>query len=162
MESSAAANSLTKRRKVERLESAGGVVARPLVDGFEIVLCGRRQPRLWALPKGTPERGESREETALREVSEETGLQVRTNGPIDSVVYWFTRPSDGVLCHKTVHFYLMEAIGGDTAGHDREFDEVQWFEAEEALRAMTYENEAGIVQKSLSMASEARGAPGTG
>ena len=162
MEFRTVVNSLTKRRVVERLESAGGVVARPLGDGFEIVLCGRREPRLWALPKGTPERGESREETALREVSEETGLQVRTNGSIDSVVYWFTRPSDGVVCHKTVHFYLMEAIGGDTAGHDHEFDEVQWFEAEEALRAMTYENEAGIVQKSLSMAREARGAPGTG
>ena len=48
----------------------------------------------------------------------------------------------------------MEATGGDTSNHDHEFDEVRWFPVDEALRTMTYENEAKIVEKGLSLASE--------
>jgi ADP-ribose pyrophosphatase YjhB (NUDIX family) len=44
-------------------------------NGIEIVLCGRREG-LWALPKGSPERGERLGRTATREVEEETGLRV--------------------------------------------------------------------------------------
>ena len=121
--------------------------------GFEVVLCGRRSPLLWALPKGTPDAGEERVETALREVTEETGLEVQSTGLIDRISYWFSS-SDGTRCHKNVYFYLMEATGGDTSNHDHEFDDVRWFPVDEALRAMTYKNEAKIVEKGLSLASE--------
>ena len=63
------------------------------------------------------------------------------------------RHSDGVRCHKTVTFYLMSATGGDTLEHDHEFDEVRWFPVSEALKTMTYENEAKVVEKGFSMAS---------
>ena len=144
--------SLAEWREVERIESAGGVVYRPVAGAFDIVLCGRKDPPLWALPKGTPDTGESTEETALREVGEETGLQVEVLGYIGNISFWFVRPAERVRFHKTVHFFLMEATGGDTAHHDHEFDEVRWFPAPEALEAMTYGNEAEIVQKGLSMA----------
>ena len=52
---------------------------RPARSGVEIVLCGRGAPPIWALPKGTPEPGETREQTALREASEETGLELAIN-----------------------------------------------------------------------------------
>ena len=66
--------------------------------------------RPWTLPKGTPESAETIEETALREVVEETGLEVRILAPVGAIDYFFTQ--DGDRIHKTVHFFLMEPIGG--------------------------------------------------
>ena len=154
MESRDGGKSLAAPWKVERHESAGGVVLRPDGDAVEVVLCGRKDPRLWALPKGTPDQGESREETALREVREETGLSVEALGYIGNISYWFVKSSERVRCHKTVHYFLMNATGGDTAHHDHEFDEVGWFSVGDALAAMTYGNEVEIVEKGLSMAPE--------
>ena len=140
--------------RVKRLFSAGGVVYRTTDRGTEVVLCGRNSPRVWALPKGTPRPGEDREQTALREVQEETGLLVESAGLIDSIEYWFVRPSDGARCHKTVHFFCMRPTGGDTSRHDHEFDAVRWYTAGEALRKLTYGNEIEIVKKGLPMDSE--------
>ena len=81
---------------------------------------------MWSLPKGTPDGDETPEETALREVHEETGLQVRILDTIGDIHYRFVR--DGRRIDKTVHYYLMEATGGDLADHDHEFEEVRWFE----------------------------------
>ena len=144
---------MNSKVRVEELVSAGGVVFRNNGNGPEVVLCGKWMPRrLWALPKGTPEREETREQTALREVNEETGLEVRTQCFIDSIQYWFVRPQDGVRCHKTVLYYLMDSVGGDTSLHDNEFDEVRWFSVDDALKTMSYGNEAEVVKKGLTMA----------
>lgn len=145
---------MSQDQPVEHLVSAGGVVYRNGGRGLEIVLCGRKSPPLWALPKGTPDTGETREQTALREVIEETGLQVKLEGFIDKVDYWFVRPSDKVRCHKIVLFYLMSPTGGDVSLHDHEFDDVRWFSVEEALKSMTYGNEAEIAEKGLSMVAK--------
>ena len=139
-----------------QLESAGGVVFRECGGSVEVVLCGLRRPRLWRLPKGTPDPGETREQTALREVREETGLEVELVDTIGSIEYEFERPSDGALCHKTVYFYLMSPTGGDLSLHDHEFDVAQWFLLGEALDSLTYKNEADIVQKGLSKAAKRR------
>lgn len=138
---------------LERLTSAGGVVIRGAGrGGYEVVLCGRLATGIWALPKGTPEIGESREQTAVREVTEETGLQVDIQSYIDSIQYQFVRQGDGAQCYKTVLYYLMNPIGGDISLHDHEFDQVRWFPVDDALRTMSYENEAAVVEKGLSMA----------
>lgn len=134
---------------VQRAVSAGGVVYRRGPSGMEVVLCGRDSDGVWGLPKGTPAEGESLEETALREVSEETGLQVRIVDKIGVIQYWFSR--DGVRYHKWVHHYLMEATGGDTANHDVEYDRVEWMPVEAALKTLTFGNEAQIVAKARSM-----------
>ena len=127
--------------------SAGGVVyRRPTEQGpVEVALVGRLRPKRWALPKGTPEVGETLEGTAVREVGEETGLLVRIEQPLDQIQYWFVW--GGVRHFKTVHFYLMEMVGGDTANHDGEYDVVEWFPIGEALRRLSYPNEARVVDK---------------
>ncbi|MFQ5933626.1 MAG: NUDIX hydrolase [Dehalococcoidia bacterium] len=135
--------------KIEHPVSAGGVVYRKNGRGFEFVLCGRLKPRSWRLPKGTPDPGESMEQTAVREVTEETGLEVAIEERLDSIAYWFT--ADGVRNHKTVHFYLMRPIGGSLDNHDPEFDVVRWFDADEAERALTYKNEVAIAKQALSL-----------
>ena len=142
------------KERVVELESAGGVVYRPGRGQIEVAVCGRLEPSIQGLPKGTPEPGETREETALREVREETGLQVEIRGYVASIEYSFVRPGDGARCHKIVRYYLMSPIGGDLALHDHEFDEVRWLPADEAIRALTYANEAEVVEKGLSLVAE--------
>jgi 8-oxo-dGTP pyrophosphatase MutT (NUDIX family) len=107
--------------------------------------------RLWGLPKGTPLAGESLEETAIREVSEETGLEVRIERKVGEIEYWFSRVELGVRFHKRVHHYLMVATGGDTSNHDQEYDVVRWFTLREAERVLTYANEADILRRSAEL-----------
>ena len=72
-----------------RATSAGGVVHRSEGERVEILLVHRRVPVLWALPKGTPDSGESIEETALRETREETGIKVQVEKPLGAISYFF-------------------------------------------------------------------------
>ena len=139
----------TDRPPVERAVSAGGVVYRRTPGGVEVVVCGRDADGVWGLPKGTPDAGESLEETAVREVSEETGLDVRIVTKVGVIEYWFTR--DGVRYHKWVHHFLMEATGGSTEAHDHEYDRVEWLPVDVAAKTLTYKNEATIIERAREM-----------
>ena len=145
-------------KRVERLVSAGGVVYRESGAGTEIVVCRRDSPAVMGLPKGTPEPGESRRQTALREVREETGLEVACRGLIGSINYWFQGREPAVRYDKTVYFYLMSPTGGDLMLHDHEFDAVEWLPFRDALAALTYESEVEIVRKGLAMVAGEEGA----
>jgi len=140
-----------------RATSAGGVVHRTEGGRVEIVLVRRRLPPLWALPKGTPDAGETLAETAIRETREETGLQVEIEEPISAISYFFVHGR--TRFHKTVHFFLMHPIGGRLEDHDHEFDEVRWVQIDEALRVMTHATERGVVQRVAEILS-ARGERG--
>ncbi len=132
--------------RVQQAVSAGGVVYRVGAHGIEIVLCGRSHEGLWALPKGTPEYGESMRDAALREVREETGLGAEIVGDLGTIEYTFARPLEGVRFAKTVHHFLLRPDGaGATDRHDAEYDRVEWFAIEEALRVMTHRNEWQVV-----------------
>jgi len=140
--------------------SAGGIVVR-YVDGRpQLVVGSRRRERdgyTWTLPKGTPDPGETIQETALREVNEETGLEVRITGPLDAIEYWFVQ--SGTRIHKTVHYFLMEPTGGDLDRHDREFHQVRWLPFDEADAVLTFETERALVAKAA--AALRPGAPAT-
>jgi 8-oxo-dGTP pyrophosphatase MutT (NUDIX family) len=139
-----------------RATSAGGVVHRTVDGRIEVALVHRRQPRLWALPKGTPNAGETLEETALRETREETGLDVRLEAPIRSISYVFVHGR--TRYHKTVHFFRMRAVGGSVDDHDHEFDEVAWLPVDEAMELMTYDTDRAVVEGALEQLATARGA----
>lgn len=140
------------RLRIENLVSAGGVVYRHGQVGVDVVLCGRHDDGvLWGLPKGTPIAGETIEETALREVAEETGFDVEIERPLGSVEYWFSRPEQGVRFHKRVYHFLMLPVGGGFDKHDHEYDVVEWYPALEALQRLTYRNEAEIVQRAVNV-----------
>ena len=99
------------RSKTAQTVSAGGVVYRQVDGLIQVVLVGQTDRGIWGLPKGGPHKGETTEETALREVREETGLITRLDRSLGSIEYWFF--SRGTRFHKTVHYFLMEAVGGD-------------------------------------------------
>ena len=109
-----------------------------------------REGDAWTLPKGTPSDSETVEETALREVAEETGLEVRIAAPVGAIEYFFTQ--GGTRIHKTVHYFLMEAVGGSLDQHDHEYDEVHWEPIREARNLLSYPTERQLVEQALSVA----------
>ncbi|MBI3746696.1 MAG: NUDIX hydrolase [Chloroflexi bacterium] len=136
------------RLRTTTATSAGGIVY--TVDGGRPYLViglrrreGDRRGGTWTLPKGTPDPGETIEATAIREVREESGLQVRIVEPLPSISYRFMQ--DGTRIHKTVHYFLMEPTGGDLANHDREFEQVRWVAFDEAPGILTFETERALV-----------------
>jgi 8-oxo-dGTP pyrophosphatase MutT (NUDIX family) len=133
------------RLKQATATSAGGVVVRFEAGVPQFVAGRRKEIHTWTLPKGTPHLGESTEETALREVAEETGLEVSIVEPLESISYNFSQR--GARIHKTVFYFLMRPTGGDLAGHDHEFDEVRWFDLADAGGVLTFETERGLVDK---------------
>jgi 8-oxo-dGTP pyrophosphatase MutT (NUDIX family) len=126
--------------------AAGGVIYRRGEHGIEIVLVARRREDLWALPKGTPEPSETIEETALREVREETGLQTEIVERLGTVRYSFTSRA-GVRVDKTVHHFLLQPTGGSFDEHDDEFDHVGWYNIHEAQRRLTHRNQLHILER---------------
>ena len=145
------------KKSVTHAFSAGGVVFRVGAPGadatrdpdgshaIEVVLVGRVRENIWTLPKGTPAHNETREETALREVREETGLETRIVGEVGAIEYTFTRR--GVRFVKEVFHYLMVATGGSVDLHDHEYDEARWYPLAGAVRALTYSNEVETVRR---------------
>jgi 8-oxo-dGTP pyrophosphatase MutT (NUDIX family) len=135
--------------------SAGGIVIR-FSDGAPQLVVGKRKRErdgvTWTLPKGTPNPRETTEETALREVREETGLEVRIVAPFDSIEYWFVQGRTRI--HKTVHYFLMVPTGGDLARHDHEFDEVRWITFDQAPTLLTFETERALVARAAATAAD--------
>ena len=99
----------------------------------------RRGRLLWSLPKGHIESGETAEQTAMREVAEETGIQGRVLAALGSIDYWFV--TEGRRVHKTVHHYLMRSIGGELSDADVEVTEVAWVPLHELQSRLAYADE---------------------
>jgi ADP-ribose pyrophosphatase YjhB (NUDIX family) len=130
--------------------SAGGIVFRKLDDHIDVALIARTSPRrriIWALPKGWVEPGETIPDAALREIREETGLTGRLVEPLGQIEYSFYSPEDSARIQKTVHFFLVEFLSGDTADHDHEVDEARWWPLDAALAQMTYQSERQVMEK---------------
>ncbi len=140
-----------RRLSQQTAVSAGGVVYRRDAAGIEVVLVARLDAGLWALPKGTPEPGESLEETARREVQEETGLRVEITRPIAEMHYSYVVRSRRIRVAKVVHHYLMVARGGDVADHDHEYDLAAWVDAQVAMERLTYDNERDMLRLALEL-----------
>jgi 8-oxo-dGTP pyrophosphatase MutT (NUDIX family) len=148
--------------RTARAVSAGGVVLAETRPDAPVALVAHRSVRgslQWTLPKGAQEPGETVTETALREVREETGLEVELIGPLDTIDYWFVWAPEQTRYHKFVHHFLMHAVGGDFAGHDSEMEDADWFTLEQARRRMAFVNERKLLDL-IPAALAGQGAPG--
>jgi 8-oxo-dGTP pyrophosphatase MutT (NUDIX family) len=131
--------------------SSGGVVFRPAWAGHEVALIrvARSDGHAWTLPKGWVEKGEDLEQTAVREVREETGLDAKILRKLGEITYEFYSKADRSRVHKTVHLFLLECLGGDTADHDDEVEEVRWFPLSDAVQMLAHKNERDVLEKAV-------------
>jgi 8-oxo-dGTP diphosphatase len=127
--------------------SSGGVIFKSQDGGLQVALVAVKGGAVWCLPKGMVDKGETPEETALREVKEETGLTGEIVGKVGRISYWYFIRDDNVKCKKTVDFYLMEYVTGSTAEHDLEVDDSRWFSLEEAVEKASYRGDREILEK---------------
>jgi 8-oxo-dGTP pyrophosphatase MutT (NUDIX family) len=130
--------------------SCGGVVCRRNDAGqLEVVLIATHGRERWALPKGLTHQSETLEETAVREVREETGLTARILEPFEPIEYWFWwgQPGRKTRHHKKVHYFLMAYLSGDVADHDHEVDDAQWFPIEQAIQLASYKSERQLLEQ---------------
>jgi len=136
------------RARLKRVDetSAGGLVVDLRGDvprGALIARVDRRGRLLWSLPKGHVEPGETAEQAAIREVEEETGISGEILATLGTIDFWFI--AEGRRVHKTVHHFLMRAIGGELSDADYEVAEVAWVPLPEITDQLAYPDERGLV-----------------
>jgi 8-oxo-dGTP pyrophosphatase MutT (NUDIX family) len=137
--------------------SAGGVVVRRLRGKwvFAAIRPGGRKP-VWALPKGIIGTGEKPEETALREVEEETGVRARLVTKLGDIRYVYTWSGERVF--KVVSFYLLRysrgRLGEIAPEHAIEVDEVRWLPLDEAPSLLAYRGEREMAENALAFVRE--------
>ena len=117
---------------------------------------GGRKPPVWALPKGLIDAGERPEETALREVKEETGVTARLVTKLGDVRYVYTWSGERIF--KVVSFYLLRysrgRLGEIAPAHEIEVEDVRWLPLEEAPRLLAYGGEREMAEKALAFVRE--------
>ncbi|MHA3704872.1 NUDIX hydrolase [Jatrophihabitans sp. YIM 134969] len=126
--------------------SAGGLVVDLDGDVPRGALIGRTDRRgrlLWSLPKGHVEPGETREQAAVREVEEETGISGVIVAELGTIDFWFV--ADGRRVHKTVHHFLLRATGGELSDEDVEVTEVAWVPLPAISAKLAYPDERTLV-----------------
>jgi 8-oxo-dGTP diphosphatase len=124
------------------VRAAGGIVLRrgPKV-GWQVLIVHRPRYDDWSLPKGKADAGERDEDTALREVEEETGLRCTLGAPAGRTRYRDSKGRD-----KVVHYWLMEPESSESSFvPNDEVDEVRWCSITEATARLTYRHDRELL-----------------
>ena len=124
-------------------KSCGAVIVRQTDTGREILLIRHRNGGHWAFPKGHVEKDETEEQTALREIREETGLAVKLDTGFRMVVTYSPKP--GVM--KDVVYFAAELTGGTAQMQAEEVTDMRWVTPTKADALITYENDKDILRK---------------
>ncbi|UFJ43168.1 NUDIX domain-containing protein [Brevibacillus humidisoli] len=131
--------------------SAGGVVYTRR-DGQLLLLMIEDRFGKISLAKGKQEPGETLEETALREIEEETSVRGKLVRKLEIVSYTYRDPQTGQQVEKEVHYYLVEALTDRLAAQIEEITAVSWFqplEAWEQQQSRGYDNNSSVLQTAL-------------
>ncbi len=135
--------------------SAGGIVYKSQKskvksqkdDKIMILVSQHSQHHGWVFPKGLigdkeEFKGQTKEETAIREVEEETGAKGKIIKPLTPVTYWYVFREEKIK--KTVYYFIMEYMGGDITKHDKEMENVEWLPVDEVEKRLTYKSDKKV------------------
>ena len=134
--------------------SAGGVVYKKENGTTYILVAQHSYHHGWVFPKGLIGdniEGEGKEETAVREVEEETGAQAKIIQTLTPVNYWFV--FEGEKRKKTVYYYIMEYTGGDITQHDHEMENVEWLSEDKVADRLTFKADKKVWQEAHTLVS---------
>jgi 8-oxo-dGTP pyrophosphatase MutT (NUDIX family) len=139
---------------VTREFSAGGLVIRNFRGRPFLAVVLVKNGALRALPKGHIERGERAAEAAVREVTEETGLQVELVEKLGDIRYRFLRRR-GERVFKIVSFFLFRYRSGSLRDYQRsEVHGAEWLPLDEAPGELAYRGEKDMAKLALSKLAE--------
>lgn len=131
--------------------SAGGIIFNQ--HGQVLLICNAamRDPNkaYWGFPKGHLENGESSKDAALREVKEETGLDVEIIDKVGEDRYVFSK--DGEKIFKVATFFLMQTQDTNIVIQEQELLDAKWFDPEEALKIISFSSGRNLLKKALEM-----------
>ncbi|MCL5733822.1 MAG: NUDIX hydrolase [Patescibacteria group bacterium] len=127
--------------------SAGGVVVRLVKDKPYFVVVERAAMKDVSLPKGHQDSGESLQQTAVREVVEETGFTATPLDYIGEFTYKIKNDQKKIIIIRTVHWFLMRYDKGRAIKANEEIKKVRWLPFDTGLKFMSYANDRGIVKE---------------
>ncbi len=133
--------------------SAGGLVVDTATNRAALIgRLDRRGRLLWSLPKGHLEQGETAQQAAIREVAEETGIDGVVLAELGTIDYWFVAEDRRI--HKTVHHFLMRAVGGELSDADVEVTEVAWVPLADLQSRLAYADERRLARRAGDLLAE--------
>ncbi|MBO5265723.1 MAG: NUDIX domain-containing protein [Ruminiclostridium sp.] len=124
-------------------KSCGAIVYRKFHGNTEILLIRHIKSGYWSFPKGHVEAGETEAETAMREIKEETNVDVLIDTGFRETVSFSPRRDTS----KTVVYFVAKALNSDTKPQEEEISEIRWVEIGQALSYLTYDNDKLVVTK---------------
>lgn len=130
--------------------SCGAVIFRHFEDGLKFLLIRNKRSANWGFSKGHIEEGETKLETALREIKEETGLEV-------DVIDGFEEESNYIVAgrfEKTVTLFLAESESETYCMQEEEIAKIGWFSFEQGLKILNFENDKRILTKAKEFIGE--------
>lgn len=130
--------------------SAGGIIYKKEDSKIYILVSQHSQHLGWVFPKGLigdHVEKEKKEDTAVREVKEETGAEAKIVKEIKPVTYWYVWERE--KRKKTVYYFIMKYVGGDITKHDFEMADVAWLPESEVLNRLTYKSDKDAYKEAL-------------
>lgn len=135
--------------------SAGGIVFKKENNTIFVLVSQHSQHHGWVFPKGfigDTIKGESKEQTAVREVEEETGVKAHILKSLPPITYWYQM--EGQKRKKTVYYYIMEYVSGDITNHDWEMENVEWLPVDKVEERLTYESDKKVWKEAKKIIGE--------
>ncbi len=138
---------LENKEKINKVVSAGGVVLWKHDNDIFVCIVKRRNKGVWILPRGRIEKNEDMEETVIREIKEETGIEAKIIKKIGVINYSFYSTKDKITYDKVVHFYLLKLDKQEDFVPNQEIEEKRWVPLNQVKEILSYEAEKKIIDK---------------
>lgn len=128
-------------------KSCGAIVYRKFHGNTELLLIKNANGGHWSFPKGHVEENETEEETALREIKEETGIDVVIDKNLRYVITYI--PKKDIT--KDVVYFIAKAVNYNYTPQEEEVSRIKWVEINHANTILSYDNDRQLVGKAKSI-----------